>query len=463
MNERAVVLDILLELERGNGYVDQLVRDTLDKYDYLEGRDKAFIKRLAEGTVERKITIDYVIDSFSKCSTSKMKPVIRQIIRMGVYQILFMDSVPDSAACNEAVRLAEKRRFGSLKGFVNGVLRNVARNKDMIKYPDSAADWEYAVSVGESVPRETVHMLAGWYGEKKTETVIRDFNKVHPVTIRVCDMKAFSEIKDLPGWDKVRLEQHPYLDYAMTVSGADGIDSLPGFAEGIFTVQDVSSMLVTEAAGICAGQFILDVCAAPGGKACHSAGCLAGADSRAGNGVPAGHLTACDVSSERAVKITENMRRLKLSNMDVKVCDATVFDPGYEGKADIVFADVPCSGLGVAGRKPDIKYHVTAAGIQELTHIQWEIVSNVSRYLKPGGILIYSTCTLTEDENSRMVQKIVSELPFTTESLEKYMPAALMEKLDEGETLNVKNGCLQLLPGIQKTDGFFISRLRKKS
>jgi 16S rRNA (cytosine967-C5)-methyltransferase len=463
MNERAVVLDILLELERGNGYVDQLVRDTLDKYDYLEGRDKAFIKRLAEGTVERRITIDYVTDSFSKCSTSKMKPVIRQIIRMGVYQILFMDSVPDSAACNEAVRLAEKRRFGSLKGFVNGVLRNVARNKDMIKYPDSTDDREYALSVRESVPQETVHMLSGWYGEKKAEAVIRDFNRVHPVTIRICDMKAFSEMKDMPGWDKVRLEQHPYLDYAMTVSGADGIDSLPGFAEGIFTVQDVSSMLVTEAAGICAGQFIMDVCAAPGGKACHSAECLAAADASAGGGTQAGHLTACDVSGERAVKITENMHRLRISNMDVKVCDATVFDPGYEGKADIVFADVPCSGLGVAGRKLDIKYHVTAAGIEELAHIQWDIVSNVSRYLKPGGILIYSTCTLTEDENSRMVQKIVSELPFTAESLEKYMPAALMDELDDGEKKNVKNGCLQLLPGIQKTDGFFISRLRKKS
>ncbi len=459
MNERAIVLEILLELERDGGYADQLIKDTLNKYNYFEGRDKSFIKRLAEGTVERRITLDYVIDSFSKCRVSKMKPVIRQIIRMAAYQILYMDSIPDSAACNEAVKLAEKRKFGSLKGFVNGVLRNIVRNKGNIHYPDKNENWTYAVSVCSSVPEETVQMLEQSYGRDKTERILDDFNSVHPVTLRICDEKAFSGLISTPQWKEAVPKQHPYLPYAVTVSGADGIPAMPGFTEGAFTVQDVSSMLVTEAAGIEAGQFLLDVCAAPGGKACHSAQCLADADK---DRIEKGHLTACDVSEERAGRIRENMQRLGVENMDIRVCDATVFMPEYENKADIVFADVPCSGLGVAGRKSDIRYNVTRESIKRLTELQWEIVSNVSRYVKPGGILIYSTCTVTAEENIMMAERIVSGLPFETESLEKYLPDSLLSDLDADVVEKVRNGCLQLLPGIQKTDGFFISRLRKK-
>ena len=237
MNERTVVLDMLVELEQEDGYTDRLIKDTLDKYDYLESRDKSFIKRLAEGTVEKRITLDYIIDSFSKCKTKKMRPVIRQIMRMGAYQILFMDSVPDSAACNEAVKLAEKKGFSSLKGFVNGVLRSIARNKGQIKYPDPEKDWEYDMAVEHSVPLNTVKLIEGWYGREETKKILSDFDVVRPVTIRVCNDERFGDLLKTSEWKELFPEQSQYLPYCYTIKGAEGITSVPGFKEGVFTVR----------------------------------------------------------------------------------------------------------------------------------------------------------------------------------------------------------------------------------
>ena len=243
------------------------------------------------------------------------------------------------------------------------------------------------------------------------------------------------------------------------ISGAFGISSLPGFDEGVFTVQDAGSMLVAEMAGIKEGQMLLDVCAAPGGKACQCAQKLA--DTGCTIKKDKGHITACDISADRAERIDENMERLGIRNIDVRVCDACEFIPEFENIADIVFADVPCSGLGVAGRKPDIKYHVTSDSINALTDLQWKIVSNVCRYVKPGGHLIYSTCTISPDENVNMAEKIEKELKMEPVSLIEMLPGALLENLDDDSKKAAENGTLQLLPGIHKTDGFFIAKFRR--
>lgn len=479
MNERAIVLDILVELDKGDGYTDRLIKDTLDKYDYLETREKSFIKRLSEGVVEKRITLDYVIDTFSKCKTTKMRPIVKQIMRMGVYQILYMDSVPDSAACNESVKLAQKKGFSSLKGFVNGVLRSVSRGQGNILFPDASKNWSYAMSVIHSMPEDTVKMIDSWYGHEKSEKILSDFDLIRPVTIRVCDEAGFSELLKTPEWGKANPLQNQYLPYAYTVNGTEGISSLPGFDEGVFNVQDAGSMLVAEAAEIEEGQILLDVCAAPGGKACQCAQKLADACQSADSHVDAcqsagkmndaencmttdkSHITACDISADRAERINENMIRLGIKNMDVKVCDACEFIPEFENSADIVFADVPCSGLGVAGRKPDIKYHVTRESIKVLTELQWKIVSNVCRYVKPGGTFIYSTCTISPDENVKMAERIAAELGMDQVSILDRLSDALKSDLDDDSLKMAEKGCLQLLPGIQKTDGFFIAKFRK--
>ena len=276
INTRALVLDILLEMEKGQEYGSLLLKNVLDKYDYLESRDKAFIKRLTEGVTERRIQLDYVLGRFSKTPPAKCKPLIRNLLRMGAYQILFMDNVPDSAACNEAVKLAEKRHFQQLKGFVNGVLRSLSREKEKLVWPDKKKEPVLWLSVMYSMPEWIVRMWLADYGPETTEKILAGLLEPRPVTIRLAERLTEEERKEL----LARLEEcgaspaaHPYLPYAYMLQKSDGVASLPGFAQGMFAVQDVSSMLVTECALDAAQKtdFLLDICAAPGGKAVHAA------------------------------------------------------------------------------------------------------------------------------------------------------------------------------------------------
>ena len=241
----------------------------------------------------------------------------------------------------------------------------------------------------------------------------------------------------------VQVCKSPYLPYAVQVHRVDGVHSLAGYEEGAFAVQDVSSMLVAEAAGIRQGDTVIDVCAAPGGKALHVAEKLKGT----------GQVIACDVSSYKTDKIEENKRRMRMENVTVKVQDARVADTSLIGQADVLLVDVPCSGLGVIGKKQDIKYRVTQDSMEELDSLQKEIVGNVVQYLKPKGTMIYSTCTMNPAENEKMVDFICRTYDMKTESMEPFMPKELQEE--------AKKGYLQLLPGIHGTDGFFLARLRK--
>mgnify|MGYP002580014397 CR=1 FL=1 len=264
INTRALVLDILLEMEKGQEYGSLLLKNVLDKYDYLESRDKAFIKRLTEGVTERRIQLDYVLGRFSKTPPAKCKPLIRNLLRMGAYQILFMDNVPDSAACNEAVKLAEKRHFQQLKGFVNGVLRSLSREKEKLVWPDKKKEPVLWLSVMYSMPEWIVRMWLADYGPETTEKILAGLLEPRPVTIRLAERLTEEERKEL----LARLEEcgaspaaHPYLPYAYMLQKSDGVASLPGFAQGMFAVQDVSSMLVTECALDAAQKtdFLLDV------------------------------------------------------------------------------------------------------------------------------------------------------------------------------------------------------------
>lgn len=447
MNIRQLVMEMLLEVDQQHTYSHILVRDVQNKYNYLSAQEKSFLKRLFEGTLERRIELDYVLNQFSKVKVNKMKPVIRTIMRMSTYQILFMDSVPDSAACNEAVKLAQKKSFGSLKGFVNGVLRNVARGKDTIMYPKREEDLTAYLSVTYSMPEWIISMWIQQLGEETAETVVKNLLEEHSVVVRLTvegqEQQTLLKAIEAQG---TRLEQHPYLPYAYTIEATEeSIADIPGFQDGRMIVQDVSSMLAVEAAGIQPGDTVLDVCAAPGGKSM-LASLKCGAE---------GEIIAHDLTDVKVELIRENFERCHIGNGTASVWDATVKDESMLGKADVVIADLPCSGLGVIGKKRDIKYRVSEQSLKEVETLQKQILSVITEYVKPGGVLLFSTCTINMAENEQMMEWIAKEYSFILESLNPFLPEMLHSK-------STNKGYLQLLPGVHQTDGFFMARLRRK-
>lgn len=447
MNIRELVLDILLEFDRQDEYLNILISGVLEKYDYLDPKEKAFIKRVCEGTVERRIQIDYILDMFSKVPVVKMKLLIRELLRMSVYQIMFMEHIPDAAVCNEAVKLAKKRKFQSLQGFVNGVLRTVSREKGAIAYPDRQQDICAYLSVYYSVPAWLVRHLSEAYGMEQCEKILQSFLQRRPVCIRMKETLPVEERERLlDAWRSagVTVHRNPYLTYAVEVEKTDGIKSLEGYENGAFAVQDVSSMLVVEMAGIRAGDTVIDVCAAPGGKAIHAAEKLAGT----------GQVIAGDLTAYKTAMIEANKNRMQIKNLSVTIQDAREKDETLIGLADVLLVDVPCSGLGVIGKKQDIKYRVTEQSLKDIVKLQREIVRNVVQYLKPEGVMMYSTCTINPEENEKMVHWICHEFDMETVSMQ--------EELPDGLKVLGEKGCFQLLPGIHGTDGFFIAKLRSR-
>lgn len=446
MNTREIILDILLELAKTDSYVNLLLADVLDKYDYLLPKEKAFIKRVTEGSVERRIQIDYILNQISKVPTEKMKPLIRELLRMSVYQMMFMDAVPDAAVCNEAVRLAKKRKFGSLQGYVNGVLRNVSRQKQTISYPDEKEEPARALSVMYSMPQWLAEHFLLSYDKETVEKMLRAFLEPMPVTIRLEESMTKKEREELlTAWEEkgVMIKNHPWLSYAVQIEKADGISRLPGYEEGFFTVQDVSSMLVVEAADIQKGQTVIDVCAAPGGKSLHAASKLE----------KTGKVLSFDITERKLARMEENRMRMQKENMKIAIADARHYQENLYQSADVVLADVPCSGLGVIGKKPDIKYHVSKQSLKEILFLQKEILQNAAAYVKPGGVLMYSTCTISPEENEKTAEWLCRTLSLTLEDMSAYLPDDLKEA--------GKSGMIQLLPGIHETDGFFFAKLRK--
>ena len=442
---RELVLGILLEVTRDGEYSHIALRNVLNKYQYLDKKDRAFITRVAEGTLEHMIELDYIINQFSKVKVNKMKPVIRNIMRSAVYQMKYMDSVPNSAACNEAVKLATKKGFTNLKGFVNGVLRNIERNLDNITYPDESNLVEY-LHVKYSMPEWILNQWLSKYDKDTVETMLKDFQKEKPTIIR-CNLNQMSKeqlMEELKS-EGVLVEEHPYLPYALMISGYDYLGDLQTFQRGAFHVQDISSMMVSHIAEPKEGDMVIDVCAAPGGKALHMAELLKGT----------GHVEARDLTDYKVNLIRDNIQRSGMNNIEAVRWDATVLDGKSVEKADVVVADLPCSGLGVLGKKTDLKYKMTEQTQEELVKLQREILSNVKSYVKPGGTLVYSTCTVHEAENMGNVEWFLSEN-------KEFVLASVKESLCEELRGSVQQeGCLQLLPGVHESDGFFIAKFKK--
>lgn len=433
-NTRALILGILLEVMEERNYSHLVIRSVLDKYQYLEKQERAFITRVAEGTIQTAIELDYIINQFSKVKVNKMKPVIRNLLRMSVYQMKYMDAVPDSAACNEAVKLARKKGFSSLSGFVNGVLRNISRGLSGITYPDEKKEPVAYYSIKYSMPEWIVKQWIADYGVETTRATLEAFAKEAPIMIRTNLAKITPEALEARlcaegvTVKKVVLEEVPTLDYAFLISDFDYLNGLSSFQEGLFYVQDISSMMVAELAAPKEGDYIIDVCAAPGGKSTHLAEKLAGS----------GMVEARDLTEYKVSLIEENIARHACTNMKAVQWDATILDEASVEKADIVIADLPCSGLGVMRKKTDIKYKMSPEKMTSLVELQRKMLHTVCDYVKPQGRLIYSTCTIHKGENEENVAWFLEEhQEFKLESMQ------------------------QIFPGEEFGDGFFIANMTK--
>lgn len=448
MDVRQTALEIFLEAEKTGAFAENLLRGALEKYDYEAPAQKALLKRLTEETLERLLTLDFCLDSVSSVKVERMKPLIRWLLRLSACQILFLESVPDHAACSEAVRLAKQKGFARLSGFVNGVLRGLIRKKDGFVWPDADKEPVKALSVAYSMPEWIVSLWEGQYGRERTESMLKALLIPRPVTVRFRTDVSQSLIRETLERFRERgiaVGRHPVCPKAWTLRGCDGVASLPGFPEGLFYVQDASSMLAVEAAGISPGMKVIDLCAAPGGKALLAA-------EKAGE---TGSVLAGDVSERKTALIWENASRMGCKNLEIRVWDARRAQPGLAGSADVVLADLPCSGLGVLGRKKEIRYRVKPEDLDSLQRLQREILAASADYVKPGGVLLYSTCTVNRGENEETVRFLAEEFPFETESLDPFLPECLHSR-------ETKDGTRQLFCGEFDTDGFFMARLRRK-
>ncbi len=437
MNSRELILSILLIVEQNGEYSHIAIRNVLDKYRYLDRKDRAFIQIVAEGTIERKLTLDYMISCYSTVKVKKMKPVIREILRMSVYQMKFMDHIPVSAICNEAVNLAKKKGFSNLKGFVNGILRNMARDEKDWEYPDP--------SIRYSMPQWIYDSFVSWYGEDYAGKMAESSLMKPLLTIRCCHMKNTpKELKLLLEAEGCEVLESGILEDVFYLQHFSSLTELKSFREGRFMVQDLSSVLAGVAASPKKGSRVLDVCAAPGGKSLHLADMMEGT----------GSIEARDISENKAAMIRENSARISCDNISVRIQDALVLRQEDIGSADLVIADLPCSGLGVLARKSDLKYRIQPEDLETLAQLQRDILTVVSQYVKPGGTLLYSTCTVNPGENIENVRFIEKELPFSRAGIQECLPEGI-------DALSKEEGCVQLLQGINPCDGFFISKFTR--
>lgn len=446
LNTRELVLDMLLEITKDGTPSHIAMRNTLSKYQYLDKPSRAFITKVAQGTIENQILLDYIINQFSNTKTSKMKPLIRELIRMSTYQIIYMDKTPDSAICNEAVGLAKKRGFKTLTGFVNGVLRNISRNKANIVYPKKEDGLDNYLSIMYSTPLWIVEMLHTQYGEEIYNIIEGMNSQTEGITLRIDP-----RIKDIDGLvcdlqkDGINVSISDIYPLAITIKDFDYLLEIDKFNDGSLYPQDISSMLVSHIANPPQSANCIDLCSAPGGKAIHLSQILNGT----------GHVSAFDISDMKVSYIRENISRCNVDNISANIQDATEFSTNLFETGDVVLADVPCSGLGVTRKKSDIKYNLSKDNIPNLIDLQRQILVNAVKYLKVGGTLIFSTCTINKQENIENLRWLLENFPLKTEDISSFLPGDYHN--DEA-----KKGYIQLLPGIDPTDGFFLAKLIKQ-
>ncbi|WP_058485315.1 16S rRNA (cytosine(967)-C(5))-methyltransferase RsmB [Defluviitalea phaphyphila] len=446
LTPREIAINIILEIDKEKAYSNISFQEYFRVYDYLTSLDKAFITEIVNGTLRYIKNIDYVINQFSKIKTNKMKPFILNVLRIGVYQILFMDKVPISAACNECVKITKKRGLKGLSGFVNGILRNIARNIDKISYPDKNKNIVEYLSIKYSYPQWMIKYWLTSYSKEFVEELCEASNKAPQITIRCNRLKIDrSSLINILVKENIQVHSGLYTKEAINIKKTSAINQLDSFKKGLFQVQDESSILVGYVLNPNSGENILDVCAAPGGKATHCAE-LMNND---------GEIIARDIHEHKLNLIRSSAKRLGIDIIKTEQYDATILDESKLETMDKVIIDAPCSGLGIIRKKPDIKWKKSIEDLDKLVEVQRKILSVCSQYVKKGGVLVYSTCTISEKENIENIKWFINNFDFVLENINPYIPKKL-------QCNTTKKGYIQLYPHIHKTDGFFIARLKRK-
>ena len=436
---RKIAFETLTLIEKSNIPSHVVLRDVLDKYDYFSKNEKALISTIVKGVIERKLLLDYVLNQYSKVPVNKMKKPVRTILEMGTYQILFMKSY-DSMAVNTGVELARKKGLANLSGFINAILRKISANKDAIKYPEKG-DKNY-LSVTYSMPEFLCDFLLKQYDFDTVETMLKASLESDTVRIRISERVSDDEAKAIEAEIKEiatefsKNEEFPRL---LSVKGIGNISDLKAFKEGKIYIQDTGSYMLVK--NVPYGKTILDACSAPGGKSIFLS-----------ERYPDAKITACDISEDKTDKIKENIERCKADNIEVKIQDATEFNPDFEEKFDVVLADVPCSGLGVIGKKSDIKYRLAENDFESLYELQKNILKNVSRYVKKDGYLCFSTCTVNKKENEEQVKAFLEENNFEFDKL-TFVPKSLESK--------VADASMSLIQGVDDSDGFYFAVMKR--
>lgn len=433
---RQIAYEILLKIEVDKAFSNLAIDSAVKMYN-PDSTDCAFISRLVYGVIERKITLDYVVSRHLSNPAKKMKPEVLTVLRMGTYQILFMDKVHSGAAVNESVKLVKANKCGFAAGLVNAVLRKISQNDLEI---DGDLTETQKFSVDYSVPEELVKFMIHHYGKENAESFFKASLQPKEITVRVNTLKTTAEkLKKLLRDERVNVFD-TYLPDALRIESDRAVYNLDCFKNGLFHVEDLSSQLCVEALELFDGASAVDVCAAPGGKS------FTAAEYMNNNGV----LYSCDVYEQRTELIKQGAQRLGIENIVPLVNDATVFN-GNLPEADRVLCDVPCSGLGIIGKKPEIKYK-RLDDTKSLLPIQMQILKTSSKYVKHGGRLVYSTCSVNPNENRRICDRFLEENP---EFVSVKVLPRIERTVDEGDYLT-------LFPHKNNCDGFFIAAFVRK-
>lgn len=426
ISERKIAHDILTKISREKSYSNI----ELDKHlKGLDSRSRGFITNLVYGTISNRIRIDYIISAYSSVPINKISPDVLEILRMGIYQILYTDKIPLYAIVNESVELC---RLKSVKGFINGMLRNIARNSKPVNYPKDFAQF---LSVFYSCPKWICDMWIKTYGKKAAEDLIKSTNDAPKLCARVNTLKI--SVEDFcKKYDAVKDE---FTDCGVIFENSVSISDDEGHKNGLFYIQDTASQLPCEVLSPNENDVVFDMCAAPGGKTTYLAQMMKNK----------GSIYAFDIHPHKIKLIENTATRLGVTNVSVQVKDSSVLDESLIGKADKILLDAPCSGLGIIRRKPEIKFDKTPEDITAIVSLQETMLETASKYLKCGGRLVYSTCTINEEENQNQIKNFLqSHKNFSLQSI---------------YTNNVKSdsGLIQLLPSVHGCDGFFVANLVK--
>ncbi|MDK2918326.1 MAG: rRNA (cytosine967-C5)-methyltransferase [Candidatus Petromonas sp.] len=441
-NPRKVALEILIDIETNRAYSNITINKLVKELD-IDQIDRRFITQLVYGVLENKLYLDYIIKQFSKTKFNKINIYILNILRLGLYQIVFLSKIPNSAAVNESVKLAKvvNRR---LSGFVNGILRSYIRNKDNVKLPDFDKDPIKFLSIKYSHPEWLVKIWLKKFGPEFTEELLKVNNEAPNLTIRTNTLKiSRSHLIDLLTGEGARCREGMYTPEAVIIENlTNNLNSLDSFNNGLFQVQDESSMLVGHILDPKEGDFVIDVCSAPGGKSTHIAQLMNNE----------GKILSRDIHDHKLNLIRENASRLGISIIETENFDALKLDDKLINRADKVLVDAPCSGFGIIRRKPEIKYFKCSKDINNLAVMQLKILNNSSKYVKIGGSLVYCTCTIQDDENIGIIHKFLeNNSNFILLDVNSYLP----------NNIKSHEKFLQLYPHLDRVDGFFICKLKR--